>query len=262
MLVYLLAALAPVAAAAPQLSVERIGESSFRLSSPASSTATIMELQRQLLAAARLACQNKQPVFARYRISPDEPEPTAAGRSAAAPMSSNMTLEQELLCLDAASRPTPAAAAPDPDWAPTPADQQALLAATYRYFAAKDAARYPEAHGFLSDRMQASIPLEPWTQSAREFNQAAGRALGRRVVEISWYNHPSDAPEPGIYVAADFSAEFEKLEFVCGYLMWRLLPDGSFRLVREEQNLARKRGLRPMAAIDRDPMRARLGCKD
>jgi hypothetical protein len=44
--------------------------------------------------------------------------------------------------------------------------------------------------------------------------------------------------------------------------MWRLLPDGSFRLVREEQNLARKRGAKPMASIDRDPMRIRLGCKD
>jgi hypothetical protein len=43
--------------------------------------------------------------------------------------------------------------------------------------------------------------------------------------------------------------------------MWRLQPDGSFRLVREEQNLVHKRG-RPMADIDRTPLRTRIGCKD
>ena len=171
-------------------------------------------------------------------------------------------LEQELICLDAARAAAPTGAAPDPAWSPTPVDQQALLAATYDYFAAKDATKYRDAYAFLSERMKADVALDAWTEAARDFDEAAGRALGRRVVEISWYNNPSDAPEPGIYVAADFSAEFEKLEFVCGYVMWRLMPDGTLRLVREEQNLARKRGAKPMAAIDRDPLRARLGCKD
>lgn len=240
---FFLAAFAQAASAAPQVSVEQIGEDAFRISIAAPSETGITELQERLLPSARLACQRKRPVLARYRMGTDG-------------------LEQELLCIDDAPLPTPAAAAPDPEWAPTPAHQQALLAVTYGYFTAKDAARYTDAYGFLSERMKASASLDEWTAAARDFNEAAGRALGRRVVEISWYNHPSDAPEPGIYVAADYSAEFEKLEFVCGYVMWWLMPDGTLRLVREEQNLARKRGARPMPAIDREPLRARLGCKD
>lgn len=238
-----LAALAQAAPAAPAVSVERIADDAFAMSIAAPADIRVAELQQRLLPSARLACQARRPLFARYQI-----------REGA--------LQQELLCLDAEITPTPAAATLDVEWAPTPGDQQGLLAATYAYFAAKDAARYADAYGFLSDRMQSATPLSAWTEAARDFNAAAGPALGRRIVEISWYNHPSDAPEPGIYVAADYSAEFDKLEFVCGYVMWRLMPDGSLKLVREEQNFARKRGAKPMAAIDRDPLRARLGCKD
>jgi hypothetical protein len=236
-------------AALAGLSVERIDEHSFRMELAAP--------QAGLQPAARLACQKRKPVFARYRIVSEVPPEGAKPASPA-----GRSLEQQLLCLETGRRAVPAATRPDPQWQPTATDERALLAATYEYFTAKDAGRYAEAHGRLSDRMKAATPLAEWATGARLFNAEAGPALGRRVIEISWYNHPTDAPEPGIYVAADYSAEFERLEFVCGYVMWRLLPDGSFRLVREEQNLARKRGPKPMASIDRDPMRVRLGCKD
>jgi hypothetical protein len=242
MLSFFLAALVQASAAAPEVSVERIDADSFRMSITAAG-ASVPELQARLLPAARLACQARRPLFARYRLQQD-------------------VLDQELMCLDPAAASMPAAAAQDAAWAPTPADQQALLKATYDYFAAKDAARYRDAYAFLSERMKANVALDAWTRAARDFDEAAGPTIGRRVVEISWYNNPSDAPEPGIYVAADYSAEFEKLEFVCGYVMWRLMPDGTLRLAREEQNLARKRGAKSLAAIDRDPLRARLGCKD
>ena len=239
----LLAVLAPPAAPPPDISIERLDDSAFRIDLTPVGTASIAALQAQLFPSARLACQARKPVFGRYRL---------AGGS----------LQQELICADAVTGPDPEAATQDPQWAPTAADQRALLAVSYAYFAAKDAARYADAYGFLSERMKASAPPAEWQAGARDFNEAAGRALGRRVVEISWYANPADAPEPGLYVAADYSAEFETLEFVCGYVMWKLLPDGRFALVREEQNLARRRGAKPMAEIDRKPLRARLGCKD
>jgi hypothetical protein len=95
-----------------------------------------------------------------------------------------------------------------------------------------------------------------------DFNRKAGPVRARRVTEISWYNNPPDAPAPGIYVAADYSADFEKLDFMCGYLMWLLQPDGSFRLVREEQNLLARETGKKVASLDRAPLRAQMGCKD
>lgn len=237
--------LATLAAAEPI--VEPLAEGAFRLKLDAAPGA-IADARARLTPAAQRACQGKRAVFGRFRY--------AAPAGAAA-----MSLDQELLCLPLLVAPVPAAAAPNPAWSPDEVVQARLLAASYGYFAAKDDARYPEAHRLLSEPQQAQTPLDDWTAAAAAFNAEAGPVRGRRVVEISWYNNPADAPEPGIYVAADFSAEFEKLEFVCGYLMWRLQPDGSFRLVREEQNLVRQRS-RPMAAIDRTPLRTRIGCKD
>lgn len=236
-------ALAPVTPGSADISIERIDGTSFRMSLPAPETEPVTVLQARLIPAARLACQQSRAILGRYRIE-------------------GGNLEQELLCADQIGGPDLARATQDPEWSPSPADQRALLAATYDYFSAKDAGRYAYAYALLSDRLKSSAPSAEWQAAAREFNDAAGRALGRRVVEISWYANPADAPEPGLYVAADYSAEFEKLEFVCGYVMWKLLPDGRFALMREEQNLARKRGAKPMAEIDREPLRARLGCKD
>ena len=239
--------LAALAVAVAEPSVEPVAQDAFRLKLDAAPT-EIAAARARLAAAAHRACPGKTPVFGRFRYE-------------AAAKDGPLSLEQELLCLPADRASVAAAAQADPDWEPDAVLQGRLLGATYGYFAAKDQARYADAYQMLSPRQQATSAQSDWTAAAREFNGEAGPVRSRRVVEISWYNHPSDAPEPGIYVAADYSAEFEKLEFVCGYLMWRLLPDGSFRLVREEQNLVHKRP-RPMAAIDRDPLRKRLGCKD
>ncbi len=237
-------------AAASGVNVERLDETSFLMSLPATPALAAGEAQARLQSSARLACQQRRPVLGRYRYLAEE------GKSS--------SFEQELICIDPAHKlEVAAAAASGGELEPSRADQQAVLAASYGYFGAKDGGRYGEAHGLLTERMRGRFPLAEWTQAARTFNTEAGAPRGRRVVEITWYKNPEGAPEPGLYVAADFSADFDKAEFVCGYLMWQVQPDGGFRLVREEQNLAPKRPSgRAIAKIDRDPLRTRMGCKD
>lgn len=137
-----------------------------------------------------------------------------------------------------------------------------MLEATYGYLAAKDGNRLPEAYAMLSPRAKLATPEPDWIAQARDFNQQVGAVRARRITDISWYSDPPDAPEPGLYVAADLSGAFENAEFLCGYVVWRLESDGSLRLVREEQNfLERRRGVK-LAPIDRAPLRAQMGCKD
>jgi hypothetical protein len=240
---YLLAA----STQAPAAQVERLDENSFLMSLVADPALSTAQAQTRLAPAAGLACQARRPVLGRFRFV------TAEAKTA---------FEQELLCVEPGHKLSLLARTEGPI-EPSRADQQAVLAASYRYFAAKDSGAYAGAHQLLSDGLKGRFPLDPWSASARAFNGGAGAVRARRIVEITWYRDPEDAPEPGLYVAADFSAEFEQLEFVCGYLMWQVRPDGSFRLTREEQNAAPKRpGGRPIASIDRDPLRARMGCKD
>ena len=234
--------------AAPAAQLERLDDTSFLLSLPADTKLSVAQGQARLTPDAKRACQARRPTFGRYRFVTEE------GKS---------RFEQELICLESRYKLTLISAGGGAALTPSRADQQAVLAASYRYFAAKDVGRYAEAHAVLSDRLKRRFPLANWMRSAGDFNAQAGPVRGRRVVEITWYKDPEDAPEPGLYVAADFSAEFEKLEFVCGYLMWRVQPDGSFRLAREEQNMAPKRASgRAIAQIDRDPLRSGMGCKD
>ena len=246
--------LAAAAPDAPRIESEPIDANRFRLSISGGRIGSVAAAQAALLATARRLCGKRAATFGAFRFR--EPEEDAAEAAA------GRRLEQELWC-GSAQLPPLSGATPAPDWQPSEAHQQAVLAASYDYFAAKDAARHAQAWARLADSMKTVSPLAHWREDAAEFNTRAGPVLARRVTEISWYNNPPDAPQPGLYVAADFSAEFEKMEFVCGYLMWRLDPDGRFRLVREEQNLVERRASgKKIASLDRAPLRAQMGCKD
>jgi hypothetical protein len=232
---------------APAVQVERLDESSYLLSLPAEPAQGAAHAQAKAEPFAKPPCARSRPVLGRFRFVLDD------GRS---------RFEQEMFCFSAghwSSGVSLANSKPEP----SRADQQKILAASYGYFSAKDASRYGQAHAYLSSRMKRRFPLASWSQSAAEFNAEAGAVRGRRVVEITWYKDPQDAPEPGLYVAADYSAEFAGAEFVCGYLMWQVSANGGLSLVREEQNMVPRRPTgRPLAQIDREPLRARMGCKD
>ena len=236
-------------ATVPGVQTERLDETSYLLAVPIAPSTAVAQAQARLAPVAERTCRPRRPTLGRYRVVAEQ------GKS---------RFEQELLCLDRSHKLSLVeSAASGAPLQPSRADQQAVLAASYGYFAAKDMANYAAAHAFLSGRMKSRFPVADWTRSASTFNAEAGRVRGRRVVEITWYKDPEGAPDPGLYVAADFSADFENAEFVCGYLMWRVESDGGLRLAREEQNLAPKRPSgRAIAQIDRDPLRSRMGCKD
>ena len=249
-------ALLLTAQATPEITSEPLGRDRHRLriTGPIDS---VEAAQAALKPAAQRLCGARSATFGTFRYSQDAKMEDVA--SSLPPVT--LSLEQELFC-GAHKSTIDAAALPAPDWRPTPADQQAVLAATYAYFAAKDRGHYADAWKMLSNSMKGISPAADWQREARDFNSRAGAVRARRVTEITWYNNPPDAPQPGLFVAADFSADFEKLDFVCGYVMWLLQPDGSFVLTREEQNLLAKPTAKKLASIDRAPLRAQMGCKD
>lgn len=218
------------------IQTERLSDTIYKLTLPAAASA---EAGRMALApkSAQL-CGSGAAIFGSFKIRDDG------------------ALEQELFCGGTrVSTPPPAGQA-------DAADQQAALAASYAYFAAKDSRRYAAAHALLSPRLTALSPFAQWQADAAEFNRAAGAVRGRQVAALTWYVDPADAPAPGTYVAADYSGDFANLEWVCGYLMWHVQPDGSYRLVREEQNMLDKETAKRVSKLDRAQLRARMGCKD
>ena len=240
-----------------RIASEAIDPERFRLSMTGS-IASVTEAQSALRPTARRLCDSRPVSFGTFRLSQAETVKAAGTAKPAAERS----LEQEVFCGTPNNNGMKAAAALPADWQPSDIDQRAVLAATYAFFAAKDAGRYSEAWSMLSPQMQKISPAAQWRGEAGNFNRRAGPVRARRVTEITWYKNPPDAPQPGLYVAADYSADFEQLDFVCGYVMWRLQPDGSFVLTREEQNIFDKARAKNLASIDRAPLRAQMGCKD
>jgi hypothetical protein len=243
------------AQAAPKIASEPIDESRFRVSISGRGITSVAAAQAALMPTARRLCGSRRPSLGTFRYS--RTGAVEGGAKSLQPL----TLEQEVYC-GFRARIEPPAGTVAPDWQPTPADQQAILAATYAYFAAKDSGRYSQAWNMLAPGMKQVSTAAEWQRNAAGFNKDAGAVRSRRVTEITWYNNPTDAPQPGLYVAADYSAEFENLDFVCGYVMWLLQPDGSFAVTREEQNLLRRESAKKVASIDRQPLRKQMGCKD
>ena len=204
--------LALLVALAPPVEHERLGDRHYRLSLPAAAA----DSRAVLASTAQALCGDLDPAFGSFRVA-------------------GPALEQELFCLE-----------------PGEGDvRAAILARTYAWFAAKDSGRYQEAWVSLSDSLKAASPLPEWKAVAERFNQSAGPVRARQVTRLTLYENPPGAPEQGLYIAADFSADFERLDFVCGYLMWRRNSAGEWRLVREEQNIVDRRTAENLTEIDR-----------
>jgi len=143
----------------------------------------------------------------------------------------------------------------------SPEQQQAVEKQTLSYFAARDGRQYDSAYRMLSETQKAQISFENWRGLAEDFNNKAGQVRGRTIVKTTWYKDPPQA-RPGVYAAVDFSSQFENVNIHCGYVVWSLQEDGSFLLIREEQNYIDKLTEQKIKPEDLARLRAQFRCRD
>jgi hypothetical protein len=212
------------AAVEPSLTAKRLGEASYELHLVTDQTADVSVAQRALLPAAEQLCAGKTPRFGHYKFESTESLPGQP------PAPRGITLTQQVHCELAAA---PSLNAPQQLVAH---DDRAIEELTTRYLAAKDAGTYEEAYALFGPSMKASTSLESWSNKARSFNAKAGKVKNRKIKKITWYDNPASAPVPGTYAAADYGSEFANMHVHCGYVVWLGKADGSFQIVREEEN--------------------------
>ena len=247
------AILALLIALAPEVRVEAepLDANRHMLAMDTEARSSFQAAQAALLPTATRLCADRTFFLGAFKFA-DQPEAPAAKRGVA-----KTRFQQELYC-SIPQRFSGSATAGLQD--PPEAQQQAVLKATYAYLAAKDSNRLSDAYAMFSPRAKLTAP--DWVAKARDFNEQAGAVRARRVTDISWYSNPPEAPEPGLYVAADLNGAFENVEFLCGYVVWKLDADGSFRVVREEQNFVERRRGAKLALPDGTRLRAQMGCKN
>jgi hypothetical protein len=136
----------------------------------------------------------------------------------------------------------------------------AIVQQSRTYLKDKQAGRFDRAYALIAPSMRAYLTPELFRDGAAKFSAEAGKPAEPDFTRFTWYRDPSDAPEPGLYAAVDFTGHYADLALMCGYLMWHKLPDGSFRLVREEQNYIDKAGAQQMVPERRQKLPELFGC--
>jgi hypothetical protein len=133
--------------------------------------------------------------------------------------------------------------------------------AATRYFTAKDGKQYEQAYTQLAPSQKKIIPYAQFRDHSARFNTKAGDASARTIKKVSWYLNPPGVA-PGLYGAVDFEGAFSNLAVHCGYTAWLEQADGSFLLIREEENSGDMATVAKMKPEERDKLRTQLRCRD
>lgn len=245
----LLAATPPAEA----MSSEKIADKRYRIVLTAPGLTLEQGQMRAGEEAARL-CGGGPVTLGRFRWRSDQDLDSVRGSRTVV----GLTLEQEADC-----SATPPPAVPRPiGWKPGPADMKAVRDLTVRYFEARDSGRFRDAWNLLTPSMQALSAFSDWEAAHKGLNQRSGGGVRRGPVKVTWYDNPPNAPLGGIFAAVDFVGRADKLQVICGYLMWLRQPDGSWRLTREEEGSLEARPDRPSSPEQLAQAKAAMGCRE
>lgn len=221
--------LAYSAVSASEISVRQVQENKFEFILTNSSRLSEAEAQARIENAAANVCKGLTPVLGQYRFEAK----VAVGGDAGLREPDTFHFTQEVSCAHGATIPTD----PRRPTLSTPEESQRveedIRLRSEEYFRLIAEKRIDDAFAQVSaDGMNADETK--WKDGKLAFQATAGNPLQISIVKVTVYDNPVEAPEPGLYVAADFSNVYENLPIHCGYLMWFRSIGGSFRITREE----------------------------
>jgi hypothetical protein len=100
-----------------------------------------------------------------------------------------------------------------------------------------------------------------WVRDQQTFQSLAGDSVSLSIMKISVYDNPPAAPEPGVYVAADFRNAYRNVPYQCGYLMWHRPNGGSFGITRSEVGHVTAEQLKAIPEGQRPELLKKLRCE-
>ncbi|HEY7670946.1 MAG TPA: DUF4019 domain-containing protein [Gammaproteobacteria bacterium] len=237
------------------IAVEPLGNGRYELSLASETILGIEEAQALLLPKAAELCEGSRPVLGRYRFASTEPIEQVAEEP------SSFTFIQELEC----SAPSPSAAdvATSPTLGSTAEAEEVkntVRAMSIEYFEDIANERYEKAYAVVDAGLRGLSTPESWEAEKRSFRSDVGVPVKLQIARLTLYDNPPGAPQPGLYVAADFNNEYEEAPIHCGYLMWLRIEEGAFRIVREESGHVTSEQLLSMPDNQLSTIRQRFGC--
>jgi hypothetical protein len=147
-----------------------------------------------------------------------------------------------------------------PKWQPGGDQKERVEAQSRKYFSLRQGGQYQEAYAMLTPAQQQQIPFARWSFLAQDFNARAGQLVSLDIKKITWYHNPPQAA-PGTYAAVDFSGAYANTSLYCGYIVLNEQADGSFLIVREEQNVIDNETASKLKPGELDALRLQFKCK-
>jgi hypothetical protein len=212
--------------------------------------------QRLLLPRAIEACDDVRPVLGRYRFESREPTNAVAGDD----RKTTYRFIQEFSC-----GPVDASAVGEIEIGVRQVDlvrpRDAFIRdISLQFLSDRSEGDLEAAYTTLSREMKSFSTFDEWGRRAREFNDVSGSIVSVTVWRITPYDNPAGAPEPGVYIAADYEIEYENVPFQCGYLMWFERSDRLYVLTREESGSIPREEFENRSESELANLKSQLGC--
>lgn len=257
----LLAAALPGAETTDTIQSKATGDGSFEITYIAYGTTDPFEAQGRLMPEATRLCAPRQAVLGKYRFTATEPMTSTSGQPV-----TTVDLAQQVQCITGTAS-TRNATTPQPSEPGVPSTTQStdqdsrIVGLTEHYLDSRAQEDFDTTHALMDATQLDAIDEDAWRKNQRAFNRVAGESQARVVYRVTWYDDPPGTL-PGRYAAADFVTLDAGLAFHCGYIAWRQHADGSFRVVREEDNYLDAASAARMTEAEQQEAKAKVGCPD
>jgi len=243
---------------AVDISVRQLGENRYELLLTNPTSLGENEARAYIANAAAAVCKNSTAVLGKYRF--EAKEPVGSGMLARDPGSFQFT--QEVTCSFTAPSSSgvrhPTLTSPD-EGQSIQNDIKSKSEAHFRLLAAK---RYDEAYAEVSGPAL-NTDQAKWRENNQAFQTIAGEPVAISIVKITVYDNPAEAPEAGLYVAADFSNSYVSVPIYCGYLMWfRPIGGSEFKITRLENGYVTSEQLKTIPSAQLPEIKQKLRCVD
>ncbi len=239
---------------AKEVSVQKVDEGNYRLTLTHSTVLDIGIAQAYLYETAKSLCGTLSPHFGKYSFAGSE---AIEKKVESAP---TFEFVQDIQCANENSESTAVAMKYLTSESEAQAIRNQVLVLSETYFNDIASSKFDKAYSVLADSMRSFSTKTSWVSEKNTFQSQVGDPRQITISKLTLYDNPPGAPNPGIYVAADYYNEFSNAPIHCGYVMWFKGQDGNFKIIREESGLVTSEQLAAIPTEQLPIVKQRLRC--
>ena len=240
------------------IAVKELASNRFELTLTSRTVLDVGAAQAMLISTADSLCPGQHAQLGRYQFASSE----NVGQKGSPTTQNSFEMVQEVSCVDKMIVPdndTPKPLVSDLN------DRQLLeqhvRSMSKRYFEDVYSGKYAEGFDVMSAEMKSFRAYGEWVAQMDEFRADAGPVVTINVHTITIYDSPPNAPQPGLYIAADYQNSLRNAPFHCGYLIWFRGESGEFQIIREESGVLTDEIIKQIPEEDHEDILAQMRCK-